>query len=264
MLNHTFVIPAFKESPYLESCILNLKKQSVESYIIITTSTPTSESAEIAKKYNLPFIINTTNDKGIGNDWNFALSQSKTKLATIAHSDDIYEDNYTESILYFFKKYPKSSILFTDYRDVIGNSIRSISLNYFVKKTLLLPFLLKKSHSSKFFKKSSLVFGDAICCPSVTLNLSLINNSNELFSTEHKCVLDWLAWLKLAEEQGNFTFINKKLIQHRIHENSETSVSLNSGIREKEEYETFKNIWGTRFAKVLMKFYSLGHKDNIV
>ncbi|MCH2035299.1 MAG: glycosyltransferase family 2 protein [Tenacibaculum sp.] len=264
MLNHTFVIPAYKESPYLESCILNLKKQSVKSHIIITTSTPTSESEDVAKKYNIPFIVNHSEKKGIGNDWNFALSQSKTKLATIAHSDDIYEENYAEIILQFYKKYPKSSIFFTDYRDVVGSSIRSHSLNYFVKKTLLLPFLLKKSHNSKFFKKSSLVFGDAICCPSVTFNLELIGNSNELFSTKHKCVLDWLAWLKLAEEKGSFTFINKKLIQHRIHENSETSVSLNSGIREKEEYETFKSIWGTRFAKLLMKFYSLGHKDNLV
>lgn len=264
MTNHTFVIPTYKESPYLESCILNLKKQSVDSTIIITTSTPTEQTKKIAQKYNIEYFINNSGEFGIGNDWNFALSKVNTKLATIAHQDDIYEEKYTQNIIEASTKNKRSLLIFTDYNDLIGNQIRSFSLNYFIKKVLLFPFLIKATHNSYFFKKSILVFGDAICCPSATFDLENINNPHTLFSPDHKCVLDWIAWLKLTKQKGSFTFINKKLIQHRIHQSSETSVSLNSGIRKQEEYAVFKSIWGKGIAKLLMFFYSLGHKDNIV
>ncbi len=264
MTNHTFVIPTYKESPYLESCILNLKKQSVHSNIIITTSTPTEQTKGVAQKYDIEYFINNSGRLGIGNDWNFALSKVNTKLATIAHQDDIYEEKYTENIIKASQKKSDSLLFFTDYNDLVGDKIRAKSLNYFIKKILLLPFLIKSSHKNYSIKKSILVFGDAICCPSVTFNLENIGNSKDLFSSEHKCVLDWIAWLKLSKQKGSFTYINKKLIQHRIHESSETSVSLNSGIRKKEEYEVFKRIWGKGFAKLLMLFYSFGHKDNLL
>ena len=35
--DHTFVICAYKESPFLEDCILSLKKQSIRSHIILVT-----------------------------------------------------------------------------------------------------------------------------------------------------------------------------------------------------------------------------------
>ena len=38
--NHTFVICAYKESPYLEACIQSLQAQTVPSRILMVTSTP--------------------------------------------------------------------------------------------------------------------------------------------------------------------------------------------------------------------------------
>ena len=37
---HTFVVCAYGESPYLEKCIDSLEKQTVKSRILIATSTP--------------------------------------------------------------------------------------------------------------------------------------------------------------------------------------------------------------------------------
>ena len=37
---HIFAICAYKESPYLEECILSLEKQTRKSSIIMVTSTP--------------------------------------------------------------------------------------------------------------------------------------------------------------------------------------------------------------------------------
>ena len=48
---HTFVICAYKESAYLEECILSLKQQTVKSNIIMITSTPNNnkEMEELLK-----------------------------------------------------------------------------------------------------------------------------------------------------------------------------------------------------------------------
>ena len=56
--NHTFVVCAYKQSEYLEECIQSLKKQNVQSNIIISTSTPNEYITNIAKKYDLPVYIN--------------------------------------------------------------------------------------------------------------------------------------------------------------------------------------------------------------
>ena len=52
--DHTFAICAYKESPYLEECILSLKNQTVKSNIIMATSTPNEWIQGLAKKYEIP------------------------------------------------------------------------------------------------------------------------------------------------------------------------------------------------------------------
>ena len=47
---HTFVVCAYKESPYLEECIKSLLAQTVRSEILITTSTPNEKIAAISAK----------------------------------------------------------------------------------------------------------------------------------------------------------------------------------------------------------------------
>ena len=40
MHEHSFVIPAYKDSPYLESCVKSLLHQTVKSELVIATATP--------------------------------------------------------------------------------------------------------------------------------------------------------------------------------------------------------------------------------
>ena len=58
MNTHTFVICAYKESRYLEACIKSLKGQTIQSNIIIVTSTPNDFISGMADKYNLPYLVN--------------------------------------------------------------------------------------------------------------------------------------------------------------------------------------------------------------
>lgn len=56
--NHTFVVCAYKESPYLEECIRSLVAQTVRSNIEIYTSTPNEYIRNIGEKYHIPVYVN--------------------------------------------------------------------------------------------------------------------------------------------------------------------------------------------------------------
>lgn len=69
--DHTFAICAYKESPYLRECIESLKKQTVPTNIIMTTSTDNEYIRNLADEYQIPLYINH-GASGIAGDWNFA------------------------------------------------------------------------------------------------------------------------------------------------------------------------------------------------
>lgn len=260
MSNHTFVIPAYKESPYLELCIQNLLKQSVKSQITITTSTPSKYSEQLAKKYQLNYIINTKTTTSIANDWNFAIAQANTQYVTIAHQDDIYEEKFTEEVMNNLAKNPNTIIAFTNYSDIINGEVVNKSLNKFIKHLLLLPFKFKTAYKSKFVKKIALCFGSSICCPTVTYNKEVLKDFK--FSNEYVVALDWFAWLEIAKRNGKFLYVNNDLVKHRIHNESETTLQLNNGKRSEEELIILRQIWGNFFGTFIAKIYSLGHKGN--
>lgn len=263
MNNHTFIIPAYKESPFLEDCINSLLNQSLESTILITTSTPNTYIKNLAEKYKIAYYINETKQKSIAADWNFALSKATTGFATIAHQDDIYNIDYTKNVLAALTNYKhKALIAFTNYHDFVNKKPRKLTLNALVKSILRFPFLFKSNITSNFLKKALLAFGDPIGCPTVTFDLKNLQSFS--FSDKYDCILDWVAWYELACKEGSFLYINKSLMLHRIHEGSETSNLIKSGKRKQEEAELFTQIWGKFVAKIFIELYALGHKQNKV
>lgn len=255
---HTFVILAYKESPYLEECILSLKKQTVKSKIIISTSTPSSFLNRISEKHRVPLIINNSGS-GIASDWSFAYNNCTTKYLTLAHQDDLYLPEYTESCLYAANKQDNNLITFTGYKELIGSRISSCSLNLFVKKIVLMVFLFKQTIQLSFIKKSILAFGSSIACPSVMYNKGYIGFFE--FSKEFYCNLDWDAWIRLSRAKGSFTYVKKKLMIHRIHKDSQTSLQIKNKIRKKEDEIMFKKIWHQPVAKIFSNISYIASKS---
>lgn len=127
---------------------------------------------------------------------------------------------------------------------------------------MLAPFFFTKYISQSFLKKNNIRFGDPICCPSVTFNLSALDNFG--FPNDYQCALDWYAWYKLAQQPGVFVFIHKKLVKHRVHTGSETTNQITNRRRKQEELKLFELMWNKRVARFMAKIYALGHKHNIV
>ena len=102
---HVYAIPAYGDSPYLESCIKSLKAQNVTSPVILCTSTPSPFLGAMAEKYDLPYYIRE-GKSNIRDDWNYAYSMADAEFVTIAHQDDMYCKNYGEELLKAAEKYP--------------------------------------------------------------------------------------------------------------------------------------------------------------
>lgn len=255
---HSFVVLAYKESEYLEECIKSVINQKYPSHVFIATTTPNQHIKTLAKKYNLHILESKHTD--IGSDFDFAKNCGDTPLVTIAHQDDIYERNYSKEIVKAYQEHQKSTIIFSDYYEIRDGKAVYTNTLLKIKRVLLTPARIKPSLKSKHCKRLILKFGNSICCPAVTFVKD--NCPKKIFSSNFVCNVDWHAWETLSKEKGAFTFVNKKLMGHRISEDSTTTDTIKQGLRTKEDYEIFKRFWPNWIAKALTKFYQKSEKSN--
>ena len=258
---HTFVVLAYKESSYLEECIKSVLNQKYPSKVVIATSTPNQYIENIADKYSLAIKVNPNPGKGIGYEFDFAVSCGETELTTVAHQDDIYDYEYSDCIVKAYLKNPNSLIVFSDYYEIRDKGNVYSNINLKIKRILLLPMRSKKISSTKFGKRLSLRFGNSICCPAVTFVIDNIK-SKDIFKCDFVCDVDWFAWEKLSLKDGKFTFVNNPLMGHRVHEESTTTEIINDRIRTKEDLVMFQKFWPKFISNLINKFYVKAENSN--
>lgn len=257
--NHTFVICAYKESKYLEECILSLINQNMKTNLLISTSTPNTYIETLARKYNIPICINEGLG-GITQDWNYALSQVKTKYATIAHQDDTYESSYAKRIVEKMEEKKNPLIAFSDYYEIRdGKKVFDNSLLK-IKRIMLSPLRINCLSANKFIRRRILAFGDPISCPTVTFNLEKLQRP--IFKDGFISCEDWEAWEKISRMKGDFVYISEPLMSHRIHEESTTTEIIQDNGRVAENLEMFYKFWPKPIAKFINKFYTKAEKSN--
>lgn len=256
---HTFVICAYKESEYLRDCIESLKAQTAASKIIMVTSTPNPWIQSMSDRYGIPLLVNE-GEAGITQDWNFALSQVKTRYATIAHQDDIYERTYTEKIIRRMRKSKRPLIAFSDYAELRrGEKVRNTTMLR-IKRLMLLPLRPWFLKSSRFVRRRVLSLGDPICCPAVTFCMD--NLTQPIFANGFQSCEDWEAWEKISRQRGDFIYVTEPLMCHRIHEESTTSALLRDNARAQENYEMYCRFWPKWIAKIINHHYNKSEKFN--
>ena len=256
---HTFVICAYKESPYLGECIRSLLGQSVKSRILMVTSTPNDYIRRTAEKYKIPLIINE-GERGIVQDWNFAYRQANTPYVTIAHQDDVYFPGYTEQMLRQMKTQKHPLIWFSDYAEIRNGQVVRKNKLLQVKRMMLLPLRIKFFWKSRFIRRRVLSFGCPICCPSVAFSRE--NLPETVFQIGFRSAEDWQAWESLSKLKGSFVYNKNTFVGHRIHQDSETSHILQDNQRQKEDYTMFCKFWPKWIARILTKAYSESEKSN--
>lgn len=257
--DHTFVVPAYGQSGFLEECVLSLLIQSVRSKIIIATSTPNDHIDQLARKYNIPVRINSE-EGGIANDWNFALSCANTPLVTIAHQDDVYSDRYVEWMLESLEQADRPLLYFTNYGEIRdGEYINDSTMNS-VKRALLKPLEIQGLQKIQAVKRGVISLGNSICCPSVTYCINAL--PQPVFSSGMRSNLDWEAWEKFSRLEGEFVYDKRIGMYHRVHEGSETSACINDDTRTKEDLVMLKKFWLSPIAGIINRAYSNAQKLN--
>ncbi|NQK66743.1 glycosyltransferase [Streptococcus suis] len=252
--NHTFVICAYGDSRYLEECIQSLVNQTLKTDIILYTSTPSNYIEGLCEKYDISVFSSVGGS--IGKDWNNALSFVQTQYATIVHQDDIYLSDYAKKVLSSVAD--DTLIAYSDYQEVKDGNIIPLTSNLKIKHLMLRTMAIFPKW--KFWRNRVLAFGNPISCPAVTYNLKNLNDFK--FNEEMKVSLDWFAWYQIAQKKGSFIFVDESLMYHRIHEESETTNSIENNDRTKEDYEMYLLFWPKVFAKLLLKFYVKSQDTN--
>lgn len=270
---HAFVICAFGKSPYLENCIRSLLRQTAPSEIYIATSTPSEHIRRLARKYGLPLWVRQ-GESGIREDWLFAWREGgkRKRLITIAHQDDCYCRDYAKTVLAMYERYPDMTLFCSDYVTLKTRESRMADGTYYpvqtricagdlvrlVKKLLRLPFRFRFYANRTWVKKSALIFGNSICCPSCTYNYSLIGD--HMFDSGYSFALDWENLLSLAERPGRFVCVEEPLIAYRVHSGAATKKCIEDHRREADEASMFRRLWPDWMASLLMRFYKQSYK----
>lgn len=256
---HTFVICAYKESPYLRECIESLKHQTVASCIKIVTSTPNDYISQLAGEYGLEVQVNP-GEGGITQDWNWAYRQADTPYVTIAHQDDVYLPEYTSRMLAHVEKVKQPLIYFTDYQELRNGEVCQSNQLLRIKRLMLFPLKPRCFWKSKWVRRRILSMGSPICCPSVCYTRA--NLPEVIFENHFRSCEDWEAWEMLSRLKGSFVYDSKPLVYHRIHEESETSAIIGDNKRSDEEYVMYCKFWPKGIASMLVKAYAAGQKSN--
>lgn len=255
--NHTFVICAYKEVPYLGECVESLLNQTKKSDVIIATSTPNDYIESVAKKYKVKLAIN----KGKGGhvlDFCFAYRQAKTKYVTLCHQDDLYLPDFGEKVVDAMEKRKNPLIAFTNYNELKNGKLITTNKVLKIKNIMNFPFRFKFLSSMKWVKRGVLSLGCSICAPTVTYNKELVE---EPIIGNLKSNLDWDTWLYLASLKGSFVYLKDKLLTHRIHSLSTTSLVLANEQKHIEDRLIFSRFWPKWIVNILMKVYGTS-EDN--
>ncbi len=264
--DHTFVICAYKDSPYLQACMESLAGQTQRSRIILVTSTPSRAIEAACEHFGIPMHINTTAHHGIAGDWNFGVACAHSALVTIAHQDDVYKPRYTADMLQALNraKAHEPLLYFTNYAELRNGAEQAQNRLLAIKRCMLTPFLSPLLSRMRWVRKLVLGSGNPICCPSVTLIQSTCEKlgRNEFFNAEFGSNLDWQTWLVIAKLPGMFVYNPTIEMCHRIHEGSETSRLIENQTRDAEDLAMLGSFWPRPIARMLHVLYKHGQDSN--
>jgi glycosyltransferase involved in cell wall biosynthesis len=260
-MDHSFVIPVYRAAPRLAGLIESLRAQDgVRSQILLSSSTPSTELHEIAKRYAIPLHINPER-VDICADWNFALAVATTKFVTLAHQDDLFERAYVARLRAALCASPGAIMVFCDYSEHSSEGPRTRNLNLRIKRALCRrAFGARECISSTRDKVRLLSLGNPICCPSVMFDRSKILDFR--FPSGFHTNLDWMAWLDLARSPGAFVYVRDRLVSKGIHADSATTATIANRAREHEDRALFDALWPRPIAATLAAVYRLGYRAN--
>lgn len=249
----TFVICAYKQCRYLETCVLSLLNQTTKAeQILISTSTPNEHITGLAEKYGLQVRINR--DGGQVKDYNFALNQAETKLVMLMHQDEILAETFLEKVLKALNASYEPIIAFTNYKEMHHDTVDiKDSALVKIKRIMLLPLRFLGGNRGHW-KRGIQLLGNPITHPTVVCVKDRL--PDKPFDERYKADMDWDLFERLSRQKGSFVYVPDILLYHRMNDQNQTAQLLKTtNDRYSEDLEILSRFWPRFIARIIMRFY---------
>jgi hypothetical protein len=255
-MEHSFIVLAYGESPFLEGCLRSLAAQMAPSRVMLSTSTPSAFLERAAREAGVETRVNPRRE-GITADWNFALSQSETRYVTLAHQDDVYAPAFTAKSLALFAREPRAALSFTGYQEIDDEGRPKSSKISRVKHLIELATVGRREVLNGRALRAFLSFGNPLPCSSVTFDR--LNLKQFQFSAEFQSNLDWEAWWRLAQADETFLHVPERLVGRRHNALTATSSLIADGTRKVEDLRMLRKAWPRPVADAIAWAYRAGY-----
>lgn len=247
----SIVVVNYNSERFIMETLESIRNQSYFNIeLIISDDNSCDNSVIIAKKWlsdNEDRFINTVlicncENTGISANLNRGIKICQGKYIKIIASDDIlHHDAIKEYVMYSEKN--NLNVAFSDvYRFNDSDVTRSELNDYQINKEI---FNLSQE---KLYKK--VLVNNYFPAPSSFIKRDIFLKIG-LFDEKYKMIEDWPYWVKLLEKNIRISFLDKKLVYYRIHNNSITN-NKNKLYNEKyinDLYKFYRNIRRGRMIK---------------
>jgi len=209
-------IPAFKRVEYLKRLLDSISMQLFKDFEVIVTDDSDDDSVKgLVKSYENVFPIKYyKNEIALGTpaNWNFAISKASGEWIKLMHDDDWF---FSPESLDVFSKHTlyKRKFIFSAYYSVSEKTSRKLHKLSSLLRTKILkaPFIL-------FVR-------NVIGPPSVTL---MHKSILERYDARLKWRVDIEFYMRILEEERQFTYVNSPLINMGMSESQVTQWAINN------------------------------------
>lgn len=207
-------IPAYKRPENLRRLLLSIQKQKFNDFeVVISDDSPDASIENLLSEFNSFPIIYYKNDPSLGTpaNWNYAISRATGKWIKLMHDDDWFSD---ENSLQSFadKTHDGKTFIFSRYNNVFQDG----------KKEQ--PALTEPWKKRIIKSPATLLARNVIGPPSVTLIHSSIK---EKYDARLKWRVDIDFYMRLLENSGEYSIVNKALINVGISSSQVTNDCIN-------------------------------------
>lgn len=254
--DHSFMLLAYRDSPFLEGCLRTLRAQTLPSRIVVATSTPSPFIERAVRAAGAEIRVNPQR-QGIGADWNFALDAAPTRYVTLAHQDDVYDPAFTARTRAAFSGNPDGALCFTGYREIADDGTPRRSKVSVVKGLIGAATIGRRARVDGWRRRLFLSFGNPLPCSSVTFDMAGLGGFR--FSADYASNLDWDAWWRLHGEGRVFLHCPEPLVGRRHNPLTETAQLIRNGTRRQEDLSMFRRIWPAGLGSLIAALYRTGY-----
>ncbi len=215
----SIVVITYNSSKFIGETLNSIKLQTYNNIeLIITDDGSDDNTIEICKdwldihkdKFYNTKIITVTQNTGIPANCNRGISEAKGEWIKLIAGDDTFKTNAIDEFVRFVENKNDCYLVHSNvdmYQDIICDE------NQLIKEKNIQLITESLSSISQF---SILSFENFIFAPTVFINKKIIESVG-LFDETIKNCEDWPYWLNCTANGFKFYYINKSLINYRIH-----------------------------------------------